>query len=150
MPNREEVLLDAAIQVLGTGGLRALTHRAVDAAAGVPAGSASNYFSTRESLLTAVVDRVSARERDHFDQLAAAVLPATAAELGRGIAGFAPGPTGVHRPLTLARYAILVEAGHNDQIRQRLAETGSRVSAWFANWLGPDGARDTGPRGATP
>jgi len=60
VPNRRETLLDAAIQVLGERGIRALTHRAVDAEAGVAAGSIANYFPTREALLEAIVERVSA------------------------------------------------------------------------------------------
>ena len=58
VPNRRETLLDAAIQVLGERGMRALTHRAVDAEAGVAAGSTANHFPTREGLLEAIVDRV--------------------------------------------------------------------------------------------
>jgi len=143
VPHRRETLLDAAIQVLGERGVRALTHREVDAEAGVAAGSAANYFPTRESLLEAIVDRVSARERGHFDEIAAGVCPATPAELGRAIAGFAQDVTGARRALTLARYAILVEAGHNAKIRHQLAGTGSRVNAWFASWLRLIGSRDT-------
>jgi AcrR family transcriptional regulator len=142
MPNRKEMLLDAAIRVLGERGMRALTHRAVDAEAGVAAGSTANYYSTREALFEAIVERVSAMERDHFDELAAKVCPATPAELGRAIAGFARDATGVHRALTLSRYAILVEAGNNAKIRHQLAETGSRVNAWFANWLRLIGSSD--------
>ena len=144
MLNRKETLLDAAIRVLGSRGMRALTHRAVDAEAGVAAGSAANYFPTRESLLEAIADRVSAMERGHFDEIAAEVCPATPAELGRALAGFARDATGGRRTLTLARYAILVEAGHNARIRSQLAEAGSRVNAWFANWLRLIGSRDTG------
>ena len=143
MPNRRETLLDAAIQVLGERGIRALTHRAVDAVAGVTAGSTANYFPTRESLLEAIAGRVSAMERGHFDEIAAKVCPATPAELGRAIAGFARDVTGARRALTLSRYAILVEAGHNATIRQQLADTGSRVNAWFANWLRLIGSVDT-------
>jgi AcrR family transcriptional regulator len=137
------MLLDAAIGVLGERGMRALTHRAVDAAAGVAAGSAVNYFPTREALLEAIVERVSAIERDHFDEVAVTVCPTTPVELGRAIAGWTREATGVHRALTLSRYAILVEAGHNAKIRRQLAETGSRVNAWFANWLRLIGSRDT-------
>ncbi len=143
MPNRRETLLDAAIVVLGRRGMRALTHRAVDAGAGVGAGSTANYFPTRESLLEAIVERVSAMERGHFDEVAAEVCPATPAELGRAMAGFAQDATGARRALTLSRYAILVEAGHNAKIRRQLAETGSRVNAWFANWLRLIGSVDT-------
>ena len=143
MPDRKETLLDAAIQVLGDRGMRGLTHRAVDAEAGVAAGSTANYFPTRESLLEAIANRVSAMERGHFDEIAAEVCPATPADLGRAIAGFARDITGARRALTLSRYAILVEAGHNAKIRRQLAETGSRVNAWFANWLRLIGSADT-------
>ena len=138
------MLLDAAIEVLGERGIRALTHRAVDAEAGVAAGSTANYFPTRESLLEAIVERVSAMERDRFDEMAAEVCPATPAELGRAVAGWVREATGGRRVLTLSRYAILVEAGHNAEIRRQLAQTGSRVNAWFANWLTLIGSVDTG------
>jgi AcrR family transcriptional regulator len=136
------MLLDAAIRVLGECGVRALTHRAVDSEAGVAVGSTANYFPTREALLEAIVDQVSATERDHFDEVAATVCPTTPAELGAVIAGFARDGTGVHRALALSRYAILVEAGNNAKIRRQLAETGSRVNAWFGNWLRLIGSRD--------
>ena len=137
-------MLDAAIQVLGERGMRALTHRAVDAEAGVAAGSAANYFPTREALLEAIVERVSAMERGRFDEMAAEVCPVTPAELGRSVAMWVREATGARRALTLARYAILVEAGHNTKIRRQLAETGGRVNAWFANWLRLIGSFDTG------
>jgi AcrR family transcriptional regulator len=143
VPNRRQTLLDAAIQVLGERGMRALTHRAIDAEAGVVAGSTANYFPTRESLLEAIVERVSAMERGRFDELAAEVCPTTPAELGRSVAGWVREATGARRALTLSRYAILVEAGHNATIRRQLAETGSRVNAWFANWLTLIGSGDT-------
>jgi AcrR family transcriptional regulator len=142
MSNRREMLLDAAIRVLGERGVRALTHRAVDAEAGVGVGSTVNYFPTREGLLEAIVERVSALERHHFDEVALTLSPTTPAELGRALAGVVRDSAGVHRALTLSRYAILVEAGINDTIRRRLAGTGSRVSAWFANWLRLIGSRD--------
>jgi len=135
-------LLDAAIRVLGERGTRGLTHRAVDAEAGVGVGSTVNYFATREALFEAIVERVSALERGHFDDFAVAVSPTTPAELGSVLARFAQDATGPHRARTLARYAILVEAGHNPRIRARLAETGGRVNAWFANWLRLVGSGD--------
>ena len=41
MPSRSDTLLDAAIHVVGTDGMRALTLRAVDAAVGLPTVSTS-------------------------------------------------------------------------------------------------------------
>lgn len=51
-PERRRALLDAALSVLAAQGARGLTFRAVDADAGVPAGTASNYFADRDDLLT--------------------------------------------------------------------------------------------------
>jgi DNA-binding transcriptional regulator YbjK len=56
---RRRLLLDAAVTVVAGGGLRALTHRAVDAAAGVPQGSTSTYYRTRIALLSALTAHVS-------------------------------------------------------------------------------------------
>ena len=66
----------------------------------------------------------------------------TPAELGRAMAGWVKEATGARRALTLSRYAILIEAGHDAKIRDQLAKTGSRVNAWFANWLRLIGSRD--------
>lgn len=54
---RRDRLRDAAIEVLAAGGGRGLTHRAVDGAAGVPAGTAKNYYPSREALLRGVAER---------------------------------------------------------------------------------------------
>ena len=143
MGSRREELLDAAISVLGQSGIRGLTHRAVDAAASRPAGSASNHFRTRDALLDAVVERFAARERANWENLATRMYPVSPEELARALAVFAQEATGPHRTLTLARYAILVEAGNNPTIRHRLAEGGSRVNAWLANWMRLIGSRDT-------
>ncbi|MGW0250903.1 TetR/AcrR family transcriptional regulator [Nocardia goodfellowii] len=53
-PERRQALIDAAIEVLASDGARGLTFRAVDKAAAVPAGTASNYFANRDDLLTQV------------------------------------------------------------------------------------------------
>ncbi|WP_234038673.1 hypothetical protein [Micromonospora coerulea] len=43
--------------------MRALTHRAVDARAGVPAGTTSAYLRTRQALIEAVVRRLADLDR---------------------------------------------------------------------------------------
>jgi DNA-binding transcriptional regulator YbjK len=142
MASRRDDLLDAAISVLGERGTHALTHRAVDAAAGLPAGSASNYFRTRDALLNAVVERFAARERANWEDIAAKVCPATPGELAQALAMFAQDSTGPQRTLTLARYAILVEASIRPSLREQLAATGGRVDAWFMNSLRVAGSSD--------
>lgn len=63
---RRRQLLDAAVTVVGTSGLRGLTHRAVDREAGVPEGTSSVSYRTRLALLTALTEYIG-------DQLAAEV-----------------------------------------------------------------------------
>ncbi|NRQ39657.1 TetR family transcriptional regulator [Nonomuraea sp. NN258] len=57
--DRRAVLADVAIELVATQGIRALTHRAVDAAAGMPIGTTSAYFRTRKALLTGLVRRMA-------------------------------------------------------------------------------------------
>ena len=142
MSDRRETLLDAALCVLGERGMHGLTHRAVDTAAGLPTGATSNHFRTRTALLDAVVERFAARERANWDEVAARVCPTTPPELARALAVFAQEATGPQRTLTLARYAILVEAGIDASLRARLATTGARVNAWFTNWIRIAGSTD--------
>lgn len=56
-PARRQALLDAAIEVLAREGARGLTFRAVDKEGGVPAGTASNYFTNRDEMLIQVGNR---------------------------------------------------------------------------------------------
>src|ERR1700755_1151926 len=58
---RQEQLLAAAARVVSRGGLRALTHRAVDAEAGLPEGSCSAYMRTRVALLTRLTEYVTSQ-----------------------------------------------------------------------------------------
>lgn len=59
--DRREQLADAGIRLTARGGMRALTHRAVDAEAGLAAGSTSYYARTRRELTALVVARVTAQ-----------------------------------------------------------------------------------------
>ena len=135
MATRREQVLDAAITVLGTRGIHGLTHRSTDAAAGLPSGSTANLFGTRDALLDAVVERFAARERAVWDEVAARLCPTTPAELAEALTTLAHEATRDHRVLTLARYAILVEAGIHPTLRAQLLRTGARVNAYFAQWV---------------
>lgn len=58
---RQEQLLAAATRVVARGGMRGLTHRAVDAEAGLPEGSCSAYMRTRAALLTRLTEYVTSQ-----------------------------------------------------------------------------------------
>ncbi|MFF8590935.1 TetR/AcrR family transcriptional regulator [Streptomyces sp. NPDC015220] len=60
-PQRRTALVDAGVEVLAREGARGLTFRAVDAEAGVPVGTASNYFTSRDDLLRQIDARLHSR-----------------------------------------------------------------------------------------
>ncbi len=62
--DRRTAIADAGITLVATAGVRALTHRAVDAQAGLPSGSTSYYARTRRELVDLLVHRLSARTLD--------------------------------------------------------------------------------------
>jgi AcrR family transcriptional regulator len=64
------VLADAAIALLAESGVHGVTHRAVERRAGLPTGTASNYFRTREALLVATAERIAALHHADMDRAA--------------------------------------------------------------------------------
>ncbi|MFC7548785.1 TetR/AcrR family transcriptional regulator [Plantactinospora sp. GCM10030261] len=130
--DRIALLADAAIEIVAEGGMRGLTHRAVDARAGVPLGTTSAYLRTRRALVEAVVRRVA--DLDRAD-LAANQLPdgpeppvdptplstADLDHLATGIAATLDAWLSTGRQRTLARYACLLEANHHPELRRILA-----------------------------
>jgi DNA-binding transcriptional regulator YbjK len=130
MPDRRTALLDAALEIVGTQGMRGLTHRAVDAAADLPSGSTSNYFRTREALILGIVERFIARERAMAtgprDEGVDPTPDGVATALGR----FVDRALGPDRAVTLARYAILVETAQNPGLREGMALGADQVDTW--------------------
>jgi AcrR family transcriptional regulator len=80
-PARRTALLDAAIEVLAAEGSRGLTLRAVDKEAGVPPGTASNYFANRAELLGQVMRRTRERLTPDPSEVAATMKAAPSREL---------------------------------------------------------------------
>ena len=100
MPDRRTEILDAALRVLAEHGMRGLTHRAVDAAAGIAPGSTSYYFRSRSALVTGCVDRLLELDRAVEVPEVAAAAPADLVDVLVAVTvGMAT--TGRHR--TLAR-----------------------------------------------
>jgi DNA-binding transcriptional regulator YbjK len=142
VPSREENLLDAAIGILGSQGVRALTHRAVDAAAAVPTGSTANYFKTRDMLISAVADRFADRDRATWQAIAGFVRPTTTVELAAALAAYVHRALGSERALTIARYALFVEAALRPELQGRLAEAARSIRTWGTEWLRAIGSTD--------
>ncbi len=140
--NREEQLLDAAIEVLATSGMRQLTHRAVDAAAGLPAGSTSNRFRTRESLIIGVLRRILHRETALWTSLAMGAriptIEAFSALIGRLLVELSDG----ERVLSQARRAVFVDAANQPVLRDEIGRAQEEIGLWMAPLLVELGSSD--------
>src|SRR3954451_20452736 len=71
---RRRALLEAALHVVADEGLRGLTHRAVDRRAGLPEGTCSAYFRTRQALQLGVGEYVAATLAGDVDALGAELV----------------------------------------------------------------------------
>jgi DNA-binding transcriptional regulator YbjK len=127
---RRDALADAAIQILGTAGIHTLSHRSVDERAGLPHGTAANYFPTRDDLLTAAARRVAGL---HLADMTAPDM--TAADLAA--AGQADGNALAeligaslydsatrHRARYLAIFELTLEATRRPGLARSLADLG--------------------------
>lgn len=65
---RRRALLEAALRVVGHGGLAALSHRAVAVEAGVPAGSTTYYFATKDDMVTETLRFAAEREVEALER----------------------------------------------------------------------------------
>ena len=114
--------------------MRALTHRAVDTAAGVPAGTTSYHFRTRRELLRGVLNRIADISSERLARLpgptaggAAAAAPSSRAArlqeaqvLAARCAAFVDGQVTTLRTTTLARMACEIEVASDPELREIL------------------------------
>lgn len=137
MSDRRTEILDAALRVLAEQGMRGLTHRAVDAAAGIAAGSTSYYLRSRAALVSGCVERLLEldleRELPDLD---------AATDLLDGLVAVAVSMATTGRHRTLARYELSLAAVRDPELRAALLGGGDTVRRLGAALLARAGAAD--------
>ena len=148
--SRRAEIADAAITTLAQDGMRGLTHRAVDRAAGLPEGSASYYFRTRQALLQATVERLA--ELDSAEMLPSTSPPV---QSGHELDAFAATAAAIidnllttGRERQLARYELALEATRRPELRDALVASGAAIRAMVASQFAAAGIRQPGQRAA--
>jgi DNA-binding transcriptional regulator YbjK len=126
--SRQSDIADAAIATLARDGMRGLTHRAVDRAAGLPEGSVSYYFRTRQALLQATVERLAERDAAEAPALPQHDLDAFADAAAELLESWLT--TGRERQL--ARYELALEATRRPELRKVLVAAGAGLRAMIA------------------
>lgn len=141
MPGRRDQVLDAAVHVLGSGGLRGLTYQAVDRAAGVPAGTTSNHFRSRDRLVAGVVAHLQELDASDWRRFANTSIDGDAEALTTALTRMVRHMLGAGRHRTAARYALALEGIARPPVREQLSQARESLieltSAWLADLGSP-------------
>lgn len=114
-------MLDTAIDILCDDGVGGLTHRQVDSRAGVPAGTTSNYFRTRQALLEATAQRTVDLHWQRVAVMQSAVGPLSRDALKALLVRMLD-PDEQMRRFTLARYELFMESTRREELRPLMKE----------------------------
>jgi DNA-binding transcriptional regulator YbjK len=140
MSTTRERALDAAVALVGTQGIRALTHARVDAHAGLPRGSTSNHFRTRAALLAGVAAWIAEQETRDLG----AALGRPFDDIDGFVAMFSEAielMTGPYAVRTRARYALFLESTSDPDLFAPLHAQREGIAAWTRALLVQLGAR---------
>jgi DNA-binding transcriptional regulator YbjK len=115
---RREQILEATLRLIGRSGRGAVTHRAVAEEAGVPLGSTTYYFDSRDDLLGQALEHVAASEVARYGALAGELAKVkTPSELAdRLISDLVAAAE--DRVAYIAEYELWLEAGRRPELRQ--------------------------------
>jgi DNA-binding transcriptional regulator YbjK len=129
--------LRAAVEEVGDNGIRALTHARVDARAGLPKGSTSNWFRSRAALLAGVIEHLAEEERA-MAPTRDVTTPDELVELICTLIEIASGPQAAR---TRVRLALSLEAAHNPDLLAPLQVQRAAFVEWTADLLAQVGAQ---------
>lgn len=121
--------LEAAVELLGAEGVRALTHARVDDRAGLPPGSTSNWFRTRRALLGGICDWIAERERADMDPSAIPTI-STVDELIEALCAAMELQTGPFAARTRARYALFLELADDAELGGPMRQQRREFERW--------------------
>lgn len=116
---RRDQVLAAAVKLLAESSGRQFTHRAVDAAAGVPVGTTSNFFRTRRELMWNTYDHVAARMAEYSRPLVKDT-PSDARALSDQLGAFLRVAWEERRDEIVAQCALTFESMHDDELADRM------------------------------
>ncbi len=144
--DRRSTILDGALAVLAEQGMRGLTHRAVDAAAGLPSGSTSYYFRSRAALVAGCVQRLLEWDlAEDVPDVEAALLtagPDVPGALAAVLTAVGVRMATTERWRTLARYELSLAAVRDPALRDDLIAGGDTIRRRGAALLAMVGAVD--------
>lgn len=117
---RRRAILQAALRVVAAGGVEAVTHRRVAAEAGVPLGSTTYYFASREDLLREAFRHHAAMVLVAIDALAEAMPMRTAADLVAFLTELVRRELADRAGLLVVEYELIVRAARDRDLAREV------------------------------
>ncbi|MBI5131792.1 MAG: TetR/AcrR family transcriptional regulator [Rhodopseudomonas palustris] len=127
--DRERPVMEATLRLIGRGGLKSVTHRAVAAETGLSLGAVTHHFGTRDVLVEAALKFALLREVKRLRALALS-LQSDALDVDAWIdalVGWYSKELGADAEIHIACYEAFLAAARDDRYRPIVAE-------WYETW----------------
>jgi DNA-binding transcriptional regulator YbjK len=121
---RRHEILEAALRLIATRGIAAVTHRAVADEAGVPASSTTYYFESLDALLDEALLMFVREEAERLKALSARLegVSVTPAELAGMLVAEMRAGKDAGAPLEVAQFELYIEASRRPSLREAARE----------------------------
>jgi len=113
---RRSTILEAALRVIGEGGVNSVTHRAVAQEADVALASTTYYFDSKDALVEEALKEIIARSIEDVRRFTACQGEITHDELVDRIVGFADAQINDPLAFLTAQYELMLEAGRRERL----------------------------------
>lgn len=134
-PDRRERIIDAALQVIAEKGVAGCTHRSVAEQAGVPLGSMTYHFDSREDLILQAFTLLSRTMLERWRARLVEVVDAAAAR--DALVDWVCGEGAVSGDALLPMVELYVHAARNPEARTLMTGWMAGVQAELLRWFDP-------------
>ena len=117
MSDRRPAIVEAALAVIGRGGVDAVTHRAVAIEAGVPLAATTYYFGSKAELVQEALELVITRSGEIVDEYTRIDGELDCDGLVDRLTGFAQVQLEDRQAPLIAQYELMLEAGRRAHLR---------------------------------
>jgi DNA-binding transcriptional regulator YbjK len=141
---RRRALLEATVRVIGRGGIAAADHRAVAAEAGVPLGSTTYYFESKDDMVAQALHYVADREAERLrEEIDGGLLDAREGSPAERIADLMIDVWAGDRTVLLAQYELYLESSRREDLRPAAERWDAAYRGFFTAALEQLGARSS-------
>ncbi len=143
---RRERILRATLEVIGEAGIAAVTHRAVAERAGVPLGSMTYYFASKDDLLRESLLLFVEEEVVRLHALSASIVGSglTVEQIAQAFAEELASHAHAERVLTVAQFELYLESARNEALQAAAARCFEAYEDVTEAALGAVGVEDPG------